>query len=99
MNKLRGEIALNIEGERYRLCLTLGALAEIESGLGLSSLTELEARLKAPTIADIAIILAALLRGGGHDMSDEALLARQVDLPGAARAIASAFAAAGVSAT
>jgi Phage tail tube protein, GTA-gp10 len=97
-NRLRGEVAFAIEGEPHRLCLTLGALAEIEAGLGLSSLMELEARLKAPTIADIACVLAALLRGGGHDMADETLLARQVDLPAAARAIAAAFGAAGLGA-
>lgn len=98
-NPLRGEVAFSIEGEPYTICLTLGALAEIEAGLGLASLAELETRLKAPTIADLAVVLAALLRGGGNDMSDEALLRRQVDLSAAANAIAKAFAAAGLGET
>ena len=97
-NKRRGEIVFAIEGEPHHLCLTLGALAEIESGLALSSLMDLEARLKAPTVADLAVVLAALLRGGGHDMTDETLLARQVDLAAAAKAIAAAFGAAGLGA-
>ena len=95
---MRGDVDLRIEGEAFRLRLTLGALAEIESGLGLASLLELTERLRAPTVADLAVILAALLRGGGHDMANEALLARQVDLPSAGMAIAAAFAAAGLGA-
>ena len=95
-NQMRGDVDLKIEGECFRLRLTLGALAEIESGLGLGSLLDLAERLRAPTIADLAVILAALLRGAGHDMTNEALLARQVDLQSASAAIASAFAAAGL---
>ena len=97
-NQMRGDVDLWIEGELYRLRLTLGALAEIESGLDLGSLLDLTERLRAPTVADLAVILAALLRGGGHDMASEALLARQIDLPSAASAIAAAFAAAGLGA-
>ena len=96
---MRGDVDLTIEGEPFRLRLTLGALAEIEGGLGLGSLLELTERLRAPTVADLAVILAALLRGGGHDMANEALLARQIDLPSAAQAIAAAFAAAGLGAS
>ena len=97
-NAMRGDVDLRIEGAVYRLRVTLGALAEIESGLGLSSLLDLGARLRAPTVADLAVILAALMRGGGHDMANDALLARQIDLPNAASAIAAAFAAAGLGA-
>jgi hypothetical protein len=96
MNSLRGEVAFEIEGEPHTLCLTLGALAEIESGLALTSLLELEARLKAPRVKDLAIVLSALLRGGGHDLQSDALLSRSVDLTRAAEAIGEAFAAAGL---
>jgi hypothetical protein len=95
-NRARGEVAFDIEGVPHTLCLTLGALAEIEGGLGLEALTDLEARLKAPRVADLAVVLGALLRGGGHDLTDQTLLARQVDLPSAAEAIGRAFAAAGL---
>lgn len=96
MNKARGEVPLVIEGEAHTLCVTIGALAEIETALGLVSLAELEERLKAPGIKDVIAILAALLRGGGHDLDERALGARQVDLGAAASAIANAFAAAGL---
>ena len=65
MNPQRGEIALEIEGETYTLCLTLGALAEIEGALGCESLKDLTARLKAISARDLSLLLAALLRGGG----------------------------------
>ncbi len=98
MNSIRGEVPFAIEGEPYKLCLTLGALAEIESGLGLASLADLEKRLRAPSVADLAIVLAALLSGGGHEISAEELSERQVDLNAAAQAIADAFASAGLGA-
>jgi len=96
MNKARGEVPLTIEGEAHTLCVTIGALAEIETALGLASLAELETRLKAPSVRDVIAILAALLRGGGHDTDERALGARQVDLGAAAKAIADAFQAAGL---
>ncbi len=34
-NHVRGEAALEAGGRQYRLLLTLGALAEIEDGLGI----------------------------------------------------------------
>ncbi len=39
-NRIRGEAALDRRRQIYRLLLTLGALAEIESGLGLADLSE-----------------------------------------------------------
>ena len=41
MNPQRGETAIEIDGETRKLCLTLGALAEIERGLGCMSLKDL----------------------------------------------------------
>ncbi len=67
MNPQRGDVALEIEGEERRLCLTLGALAEIEAGLGCQSMKDLTARLKALSARDMMVVLAALLRGGGED--------------------------------
>lgn len=66
MNPQRGEIGLMIDGEERRLCLTLGALAEIEAALGCHSLKDLTVRLKAVSAADLIKVLAALLRGGGE---------------------------------
>lgn len=66
MNPQRGETAIEIDGETRKLCLTLGALAEIERGLGCMSLKDLTIRLKSVSAHDLIILLAALLRGGGE---------------------------------
>lgn len=77
-----------------RLCLTLGALAEIETALGLDEGERLAERLKSVTARDLAAILAALLRGGGLDAESAAELSRRASPEQAARAVADAFAAA-----
>lgn len=88
MNGARGEVGLMIGGTERRLCLTLGALAELEAAFGCSRISELEARLRAASAADMQVVLAALLRGGG----EAAELARGDVAPGAAAAaIAEAF--------
>ena len=98
VNRARGEVPLLIEGEPHRLCLTLGALAEIEAGLGLADLNALDARLAHPKIEDIIVILTALLRGGGHDVDVASVRARRLDLKTAGKAIADAFVAGGLGA-
>ncbi len=94
-NKARGEVAITIEDRPYTLCLTLGALAEIEEALGVESSDQLGARLKGVRMRDMIAILGALLRGGGHDMSDAEVARMQVDLPRAGDWIQGVFAAAG----
>ncbi len=91
MTHPRGDVRLRINGEEKTLRLTLGALADIEDRLGGGDLTALEARLKNPRIADIILILHALLSGGGAALTLEALKASDIDLGEAARAIAKAF--------
>ena len=66
MNAARGETELVIGGQARRLCLTLGALAEIEAAFGCVRISDLEARMRALSAADLMIVLAALLRGGGE---------------------------------
>jgi len=90
MNGTRGEVSVGLAGEARRLCLTLGALAEIEAGLGLSGLEALSERLRRVSAADLAVVLAALLRAGCED----AALAGRARPEEAARAVALAFAAA-----
>ncbi len=92
-NKARGEAELEAAGRVFRLRLTLGALAEIEDGLSLDDLSEVEARLKKLRAADLAIVTAALIRGGGHDMTPLEALRLPVDLPVLVRAVSAAFAA------
>ena len=83
-------ISIKINGEDKPLRLTLGALAEIEDALG-GDIESLKTRLANPRVADLLIILNALLRGGGVSLSLEALKAADVDLAAAADAIAKTF--------
>lgn len=98
VNRARGEVPFVIEGETYRLCLTLGALAEIEAGLGADDLGALEEALARPRLSHLMILLQALLRGGGHDVDARTLKSWQIDLGALGGAIGAAFAAAGLGA-
>ncbi|MEO1100583.1 MAG: gene transfer agent family protein [Pseudomonadota bacterium] len=86
MNGVRGETALVIDGVPRRLCLTLGALAEIESELGCETLAELDTRMRQLSARDLSTVLKALLRGGGETIEPE-----NVGPGDAARAVAEAF--------
>ena len=90
-NRARGDVDLLAGGHSYTLRLTLGALAEIEDGLGLNNLSEIEARLKKLRAADLAIVTAALIRGGGHEISAVEALRLPVDLPVLVNAVTRAF--------
>lgn len=72
-NSKRGEIEALLDGQRYTLCLTLGALAELESGLGVSDLVALAQRFETNRLSarDILRIIACGLRGGGSAVSDD----------------------------
>lgn len=66
-NPFQGEVALTMNGERHVLKLTLGALAELESGLETDTLVALVTRFEegAFSSADVLRIVVAGLRGGG----------------------------------
>jgi hypothetical protein len=96
VNKARGEAALAAGGREYRMLLTLGALAEIEDGLGLDNLSGVAARLSRARAADLAIVAAALLRGGGHEVCPADVLRLPCDLGVLMRAVTEAFASAGL---
>lgn len=76
-NRRRGEVAVTIGGEAYVLCLTLGALAELEDALGVADLPAVAERFAAgrPSSRDLVAVLAAGLRGGGAELTDEAVAA------------------------
>lgn len=95
-NRIRGESELAAGGKIYRLLLTLGALAEIEDGLGLSDLSEVGTRLASIRAGDLAIVAAALLRGGGHDVTPADVLRLPCDLGALVAAVTDAFDAAGL---
>lgn len=93
-NGARGEVIAVLAGAERRLCLTLGALAEIETALALDGLSGLAERMQGLSARDLTVVLAALLRGGG-----ERALADELDRAGvapreAAEAVAKSFAAA-----
>jgi hypothetical protein len=73
VNRARGETLLVIPGKpneparEIKLCLTLAAIAEIEDGLGVDNLAQIEGALQTAGSRQFGIILAALARGGGHD--------------------------------
>ena len=90
-NRARGEVVCQIGGEPRRLCLTLGALAELETAFGLDGWEALAERLRRLSARDLTTVLAALLRGGGETVAD----LDRVDFREAAEAVAAAFTAAG----
>ena len=90
-NRARGEVLLEIDGRQVRLCLTLGALAELEAAFDVASLAELAERLAHLTAADLVVVLAALAKGGGEEMSAVDLCAARIDPKAAAVAVAAAF--------
>ena len=71
-NRRRGEVGLDVAGERYTLCLTLGALAELEDAFGVDDLQALGARFSGGSLSsrDLIKLLGVALRGGGHDLRD-----------------------------
>ncbi|MCJ2011225.1 gene transfer agent family protein [Methylobacterium sp. J-076] len=73
VNRRRGEVPLELGGRRYTLCLTLGALADLEDSLRAGDLAGLAGRFGTghPRTGDLIALLGAALRGGGHALSDE----------------------------
>lgn len=90
----RGEVVARPAGAERRLCLTLGALAEIETGLGLEGLSGLAERMRTLSARDLTVVLAALLRGGGERALADDLERAEVNPREAAEAVARTFAAA-----
>jgi hypothetical protein len=80
-NRHRGEIEAVLDGETYTLCLTLGALAELEQAFGAGDLGALAERLSTGRMAarDAILILVAGLRAAGHEVSEEQVARMRVD--------------------
>lgn len=76
-NAHRGEIEAVLSGQRYVLCLTLGALAELEHAYGGEDLIAIAQRFEAGKIGatDAIRVIAAGLRGAGHAVRDEEVAA------------------------
>ncbi len=80
-NKHRGDIDAQLDGKTYRLCLTLGALAELEDAFGAEDMLSLATRFESGRISsrDCMRIIGAGLRGAGHDIADAAVANMQAD--------------------
>ncbi|KPP80685.1 MAG: gene transfer agent protein of unknown function DUF3356 [Oceanicaulis sp. HLUCCA04] len=91
VNRQRGEVILEVRGEHHVLCLTLGALAEIETLTGAGDMTEIGPKLAGLDANGMLALLSILLRAGGNTVD-----ARQLAITpaNAAKAIAQAFEAA-----
>lgn len=72
-NQRRGEILVNIDSNPRILCLTLGALAELEQAFKVNNLSELGAYFSKGKFGadDLFHIIGAGLRGGGNLYTDE----------------------------
>lgn len=95
-NPFAGEVAITLDGVPHVAKLTLGALAELEAGLGEGSLVDLVARFEAGRFSsrDVLALLVAGLRGGGWRGTAADLLAVEIGggPVGAARAAAEVLA-------
>lgn len=80
-NKHRGEIDAELDGKTYRLCLTLGALAELEDAFGAEDMLSLASRFESGRITsrDCVRIIGAGLRGAGHDIADSGVASMQAE--------------------
>ena len=79
-NLHRGEIDVVLDGQPLRLCLTLGALAELEAAFGADDLMQLAERFGSGKLSarDLLRIIAAGLRGAGTAVSDDEVAAMTV---------------------
>ena len=80
-NRQRGEITAQLGGAAYTLCLTLGALAELEAAFEAADLVALAERFETGRISanDAIKIIAAGLRGAGTEISAAEVAALRVD--------------------
>ncbi len=80
-NPRRGEIEATFDGKPYTLCLTLGALAELETVFGDGDMLALAERFSTGRLkaGDALKLIGAGLRGGGNDVTDGMVAALPVD--------------------
>lgn len=80
-NPHRGEIEASLDGKPFALCLTLGALAELEAAFGDDDMLGLAQRFGHGRLSarDAVRIIGAGLRGAGNQVTDEAVARMQCD--------------------
>ncbi len=80
-NLHRGEIEAILDGRTYHLCLTLGALAELEAAFGDEDMLALAERFGRGRLSarDATRIIGSGLRGGGLEIADTAVQRMQAE--------------------
>jgi hypothetical protein len=80
-NRRRGEVSALLDGRERVLCLTLGALAELEDALGAGDIVALAERFEAGRLSarDMTKILGAGLRGAGEAITDAEVAASRAE--------------------
>jgi hypothetical protein len=80
-NPHRGEIEACLDGQSFNLCLTLGALAELEHTFGHEDMLSLAERFQSGRLSarDAQRIIGAGLRGAGNEIRDDAVGRMQAD--------------------
>jgi Phage tail tube protein, GTA-gp10 len=80
-NRHRGEIAATLDGRERTLCLTLGALAELEAAFDVDDLVALASRFESGRLSarDIVRIIGCGLRGAGESFGDDEVAAMRTD--------------------
>lgn len=86
MSHPRGDVEIMIDGEARRLCLTLGALADLEVIFDCRSIQDLQNRLKQLSARELIEVLKVLLKAANSNCSVDGVMPIQ-----AANAVAEAF--------
>lgn len=81
ISRHRGEIEATLDGKTYRLCLTLGALSELERAFGEDDMLAVAMRFEAGRIgaADAIKMIGAGLRGAGYDIDNDTVASMRVE--------------------
>ena len=82
-NAVRGEVKLTVpDVGDFNMCLSLGALAEIETEFGIDDIGQIGEKLKKPKSTDVAKLVCCMVHGGGHDdVTVEQVMKWRVSLP------------------
>lgn len=80
-NPYRGDVDLIVDGETLPMCLTLGALAELEATLASDSLMAMIERFESGAFraGDIIALLVAGLRGAGWQGNSDDIMGAHIE--------------------
>ena len=80
-NPQRGEVAIRVDGEARVMRLTLGALAELEARMEATSLLDLAEKFETGGVSasELIALLAAGIRGAGGAITEEALAGAEIE--------------------